>query len=106
MGTPTDLNAPGRSGIAWWTVVTWAAYVAAFPTLLAVFPSERNIAWFGLALLGLLGGLMALRNVRGWRAILYAAYGLVIGWSIVYWANIIDNILVHEEQKTLAQGLS
>ena len=100
------MNAQARLAIAWWTIVTWAAYVAAFPTLLAIIPSDRNIAWFGLALLGLIGGAMALRNVRGWRAVLYAAYALVIAWSIYYWVGIIDRILLHEEQKTLAQAFS
>ena len=100
------MTAQARLTFAWWTVVTWAAYAAAFPTLLAMIPSERNIAWFGVALLGLIGGAMALRNARGWRAILYTAYALVIAWSIYYWVGIIDKILVHEEQKTLGQAFS
>jgi hypothetical protein len=97
-----------RLAIAWWTILTWAAYVAAFPTLLLFWipPSSLNIAWFGLALLGLVGGVMALRNMRGWRPILYVAYALVIAWSIYYWVGIIEKILVPEEEKTLAQAFS
>jgi hypothetical protein len=104
----TSMSDQGRLAIAWWTIVTWAAYVAAFPTLLLFWipPSGLHIAWFGLALAGLVGGVMALRNVRGWRSLLYIAYALVIAWSIYYWAGIIDKILVHEEEKTLAKAFS
>jgi hypothetical protein len=95
---------PTRAVIAWWTLITWSLYAASFVTSLAFYLTGRNVLWFALALLGLVGGLMALRNVRGWRPILCAAYGLVIAWSLVYWLGIIDKILIHEEIKTLSQA--
>jgi hypothetical protein len=89
--------------IAWWTVITWAVYAASFPTYLAFSLTVGKVALFALAVAGLLGGVMALRNASGWRPTLYAAYGLMIVWSLIYWLGLIDKILFHEETKTMSQ---
>jgi hypothetical protein len=97
----TSLTDRIRLVIAWWTVTTWALYVASFLT----FFSGENIAWFVLALSGLVGGVMALGRVPGWRPTLLITYGLVLAWSLIYWLGLVEKILIHEDEKTLAQAL-
>jgi len=90
-----------------WTMILWIAYavaVIAGPAFTSNLGSLDyvDLSWCLSAVAGIGAGALGLRKQRHWLLLALLASVLLVISSGIYWSTLVEKLLLHEDQKTMA----